>query len=539
MRSTVRIFSALLCAMMLLSAVSCTGEGEQTTNASISDQNSDVSFTDRNTYAPSDDDQTQTPIDDTTAADGSVTPNDTTSEQTDVTPDVTDPAVTGGTDTSVPTTGDHGTSAPVGTDSATDPSDTTQTTTSSVITTPQQTTPPITTSPVTTSPETKPPTVATAKPVVLGRYNCAPDRVIIYGSCESDSVITSWGASGKKEVNKAGGKYFYVEHSVGSTEKITLTATAPGKLESKTVTTTISNAPGTGMSVFGAKNSRMMMQATLNHLLGQVRAQQSDIDNTKQTLIGVRDLIRSYTGKNTKIIYMIAPNPCTVYYDEQRDYLQSAVKRQELTPAWQFVNAMQGVEGFIVPDLYTRFNQIKSEDIFFRTDTHWSELGAFYAYTEMMKYVKKDFPNAPAYSLNDFNVVYEDCAAGDMAGMIGATGMREDTPFLYPKFSEVGAYYPARRAVEKNIGCAPGLYPTYSSIKGSSLPTCYFMADSYGAYFLPFAGMSFGQMYGNATGAMWNYTIDWDLLAEKKPDYILYVYTDRNIAPDMAQLLTM
>ncbi len=533
MKITARVLAALLCILMFMSAVACTGNSEQTTNDAT---------TEPDTYAPSEDTQTQSP-EDTSGGGSDTVPSDTTDEQQ------TDPALTGGIHTNDPEQTGNDTPGVFDTlpadSSASDStsSDAVNTTgkdtTIPEITRPVTTTSPTTTAPVTTSPpETQPPTEPTATPKIEGVYHCANDRVIIYGTCESGSTMKSWGTGEKVQYDRAGGKYFYIEHSVSGSKTVNVTATAPGKTESKSASTKISSTSGVGMSVFGGKNSRLIFQATLPHLMGQMQAQSSMVNYVKNDLVSFREQVCNATGKDTKIIYIIAPNPCTVYYDEMRDYIAGAVKGQNKTPAWQFVEVMQGVDGFIVPDLYTEFTKLKNQDIFFRTDTHWSELGAFYAYNRLMPSIKSDFPNTPCYTLNDFNVVYEDCSAGDMAGMIGANGMREDTPFLYPKFSlsKAGAFYEARRASGNSITCNVGAYPTSSSVSGRNLPTCYFMADSYGAYFLPFAGMSFGNMCGNSTGAMWNYTVDWNLLREKKPDYLLYVYTDRNIDENLTQL---
>lgn len=405
------------------------------------------------------------------------------------------------------------------------------------VTTQPVTTAPVTTAPVTTAPVTKEPTEKTATPKVLGTYNCANDRAIIYGTCEDGSVITSKiKGSSKGENNVSANGYFYVEQTAGAT--ITLYATAPGKLASSEVTVKTTLKSDVAMQVFGGQNSRLFFQSTLEFYLGQRKASDSAVNNAKNYITNLKKRICSATGKDTKLIYIVCPNPATVYYDEMRSYISTTASgKKNKTAAWQLVEALQGEDGIIVPNLYEAFEKYKSEDIFFRTDTHWSELGAFYAYTELMPYIKADFKNVKSYSLSNFTIKYTDCPAGDLAGFIGGYGMRENTPFLYPKFSDTGAYYTARRKSGDSISTNVGAYPTTSTLSkyDSSMPTCYYVSDSYGAYFLPWAGLSFGKMFGNS-GVLWNYTIDYDLLKREQPDYVMFIYTDRNIGTDYGQI---
>ncbi len=507
MKGTIKILSILLCVMTLISFAACKGDVQTTSDVLSEDAQTNIpEQTEGDTEAKTDADTLSSEIQEQTTADG------------------TEPSVT-----------DVQTSNDVNTDS--------ETTVPAEVTEPADTTsqvPNVTEPPTTQAPTEEPvPTETTKVPKVLGVYNCAPDRAIIYGSCEKDSEIVSvYGVFAEK--NRSAGEYFYIECSTGaSRQTVTLTAQAPGKITSNSVRVDVSYKADQSMLVFGGRNSRIFFQPTLPFYLGQNQADEATLEVTKNLLVKFREKVCKYTGKDTQIIYMICPNPSTVYYDEMRDYISSATGgKKNKTAAWQFVEKMQGVNGFIVPNMYELYDKYKSEDIFYRTDTHWSELGAFYAYTEMIQFVKDDFTKTPMYTLSDFNVVYEDCSAGDYSSMLGS--MREQTPFLYPKSSfPTGAYYPARRKSGVNISTAVSYYPEYSSVNGSGLPTCYFMGDSYGANFLPFAGMSFGEMYGSSgdQGVLWNYSVDYGILSTEKPDYILYIFTDRNIGTDLSIIL--
>ncbi len=395
---------------------------------------------------------------------------------------------------------------------------------------------------VTTAPVTPPaPTEKTAAPVVVGTVSQASDRVIIYGTTEYGAKITYQGQKSSSALtDKAMGHNFYVEVSGSGSDTVTLYATADGKKASDPVTVKVSFG-GNKTDVFAGRNSRLFYRPTVSFMLGSVTTQESMLKYAANRLSSVLKEVQKRTGKDTKLIYLIAPNPATIYADEQYDYLLKASGgKQYATAGSQFVAYMNGAgknEDIIVPDLLKVFNQHKDEMIYFSTDTHWSELGAYYAYKEMMSYINKDFPKAKAHELSEFSVRIVDCAGGDLSYMLGADDMREETPFLIANFKDTGDVYPVKRG--ENIGYRVaginwGLYPKDSYINNSSLPTAYALSDSYGAYFLPFAGMGFSHL--RLHGANNSTPIDIDEIAKMKPDYIIFNYTDRNIDGNLGMI---
>ncbi len=397
----------------------------------------------------------------------------------------------------------------------------------------------VTTDSITTSPQVEP-TEKTAIPVITGKVSQAYDRVIIYGTTENNAKITYEGKNGEKFTDKARGHNFYIEVTGSGSDLITLYATADGKKDSNKVQVSVSFG-GDQTNVFAGRNSRLFYRPTVSFMLGSVKANESALKYTKNRLTSVLKEVQERTGKDTKLIYLIAPNPVTIYYDEQYDYLIDATGgRRHPTAGSQFVEYMNGDgkhEDIIVPDLLKVFDQHKDEMIYFSTDTHWSELGAYYAYAEMMKHINKDFPAAKAHPLSDFDIKIVDCAGGDLVSMLHADNLREETPFLIAKFKETGDVYPVKRS--DNIGYRIsginwGLYPKDSYINNPSLPTAYALSDSYGAYFLPFAGMGFSQL--RLHGANNNTPIDIDEIAKYKPDYIIFTYTDRNIDSNLGMI---
>lgn len=371
----------------------------------------------------------------------------------------------------------------------------------------------------------------TAAPEVLGSSALGGGRVVIYGSTEPGSTIRTV-AGDSVMTNRSKDKYFYIEVGAGSSTPVQIYATAPGKAESDAVQTTVSSDGGSG-SVWGGRDSRLFYMPTL-HFLINARAEQSgtsinQIVNyiTNKT---IKD-IQSLTGKETKLIYVVIPDPATAYYQEHFPYVQNSVQDPSTSLMEAFLTAVNGKHKDVYGiDLMPTMRAHKDEFIYFSTDTHYTELGAYYAYLEIMKTVKKDYPNATVRTVQngDYNIVYRDVPGGDMCGMAGL-GMNEIVPFFEANFSETGSYYLSKRKDGiKSAGFGPGGWERNSSISGSNNPTAYFLGDSYGCYILPFLGANFSKMWTNE-GVLWNYKIDKNILSQNKPDYVILLVCQRNI----------
>ena len=180
-------------------------------------------------------------------------------------------------------------------------------------------------------------------------------------------------------------------------------------------------------------------------------------------------------------------------------------------------------------DLMPTMRAHKDEFIYFSTDTHYTELGAYYAYLEIMKTVKKDYPDARVRTVEngDYTIEYKDVPGGDMCGMAGL-GMNEIVPFFVANFADTGSYYVSKRNDGiKSAGFGPGGWARNSSISGSN-PTAYFLGDSYGCYILPFIGANFSKVWTN-NGVLWNYSLEKSILAQNKPDYVILLVCQRNV----------
>ena len=63
-------------------------------------------------------------------------------------------------------------------------------------------------------------------------------------------------------------------------------------------------------------------------------------------------------------------------------------------------------------------------------------------------------------------------------------------------------------------------------IKGSDRPTALFLSDSYGLNIIAYSAESFGTFM---TEPLWRYGVDYDVVSDLKPDYIIELLAERNL----------
>ncbi|MBO4422138.1 MAG: hypothetical protein J5879_01775 [Clostridia bacterium] len=376
------------------------------------------------------------------------------------------------------------------------------------------------------------PLVRTAKPEVISTVQVAPDRTIVYGTAEPGSVIRCV-CNGTEESNLCNDKYFYIEVVTSSPATAVLYATAPGKSESSkrkiSITPYDDEKP-----VWGGRNSRLFYLPTLDFLRGN----EADTDSleTLSAYIAGKTIteIQKATGKDTKLIYVIIPDPATAYYDEQKDYINAMLTEDHVSAMQSFAQRINGCHKDVYAiDLLPVMHAHKEERIYFSTDTHYTEFGAYYAYLEIMNVVKKDRPSAKVKTIEDgdYTVEFIDVDGGDLCG-IGGMYMREVVPFFIANFEDTGSYYVSKRNDGiRAAGFGPSGWQRDSVLSDSDNPTVYFLGDSYGCYILPFIGANFSKVWTNE-GVLWNYALDKNILEQNKPDYVILLICQRNVSPN-------
>ena len=107
--------------------------------------------------------------------------------------------------------------------------------------------------------------------------------------------------------------------------------------------------------------------------------------------------VKFYKEKDIKLYVMVPPNKFAVYGENYSPY----IKRNTKEPIYKRLDDFltNNVDEYV--PIYRKLLEQKSKYLlYYKEDSHWNSIGAYYAYLELSKKIKEDFP--------DFKIIEED-----------------------------------------------------------------------------------------------------------------------------------
>ena len=162
-----------------------------------------------------------------------------------------------------------------------------------------------------------------------------------------------------------------------------------------------------------------------------------------------------------------------------------------------------------------------TQQIYYRTDTHWNELGAYYAYVEIVEALSVDFPGLGAHALSDFELrtVVGD-ARTDLPRSMGFLSLQDDAPVLEPRFPV-------------HISTTTDRLPDGQEIlrttnRDEGMPTALVFGDSFYGGLRRFMELGFSRVtmlpYNSLSGAS---VYDW--IRQEEPDIVIIECVERGL----------
>lgn len=153
---------------------------------------------------------------------------------------------------------------------------------------------------------------------------------------------------------------------------------------------------------------------------------QEDMANGLEYL---KDFSQWCQKNNKKFYFIIAPDKNKIYGEYFRQVKK--VNPDSAGTGWQFVNYIK--KNSDIEPIYLYDTLIKHKDkglLFYKSDAHWSKLGAYYGYQTIMENISKDFSLSP---IEEFTWHAEKLTTGDLA-LICRTYKGDDALYSVPKF---------------------------------------------------------------------------------------------------------
>lgn len=371
----------------------------------------------------------------------------------------------------------------------------------------------------------------TADPVILLSTHINDDAVMFIGLCEKDSVITVKGEyTNEFTVTPDGGNFlFSVKLKNRQPETLSVTAKVGNKESSKTVTAEAKFKRGEkDKEVFTTYDSRICQNEILDDLYHTNLFKEKELLLMKKIANDRVKKAKKAAGKDVEIIYVIAPNPLTVYGEGVPEDMKANIEGEE-TSLTQAVEALSSVEHVTVIDLTDVMNAHKDEKIYYCLDTHWTELGAYYGYQALMNEIEKKFPAAAPHPISDYDIKNVAVDYTDMMSYAGIEemGVTETAPFMISKYTPLSPYDSAKKEEAYIWNFTDEFFSnkqSHTEIANDALPKGMFLFDSYGLNAIHFIAEHFSSL---TCMPIWNYSVDYDIVEEEKPDYIIQLISER------------
>jgi hypothetical protein len=236
-------------------------------------------------------------------------------------------------------------------------------------------------------------------------------------------------------------------------------------------------------------------------------------------------------ARGIRYLVIVAPNKNTVYPENLPEALRPTKVDTHLAQFVQYVRSHSKVA--IVDVTPALLEQKKQESVFYAIDSHWNSNGAFTGYLEIMKSLKKFFPDMPTLDRNQFRLEFYGEETGDLAFMMGLVNILKESRYMY-----VNKEWYAARGQSYAGPMDPHYFdiPQYSYTGNDTLPNAVVFHDSYWWEILPFIAEPFNKALHiwlqSSTETSFRY-FDTALIEREKPDIVIDEFAERYIVPPL------
>ena len=383
-----------------------------------------------------------------------------------------------------------------------------------------------------------------AKPEVYGCTVVESDCFVILGTCESGGRVVAK-SGGQTVSSRSDHGYFSIRlERTSSSMQVELTVQVSGKEDSEALSYNAvpKSVSAEQWALIAGADYQFHIQYTLADYLRTNSYSASALENIRWRLESRLESIRSVSPE-TEVLYLLVPSPATVYPES----MPSKYKPQDKPSRLEQVTALLEDVGVRTFDLTALFEGHKNDEykLYWKTDSHWTDYGAYLAYEALFDYISEAFPAAAPRQYSEFTWQEDYYYGGDISHYLeyynvnnvkngvyyGSTPlMREYNVLRVPAFSVPSQIL---RSVDRyktdhilTYDIAAVQYGKTIQTNRPELPSAIIHRDSYS-----------GQMYDilaerldtTVYKSMWDYTVNLSQIKQMQPDYIIYLVAERNI----------
>lgn len=224
------------------------------------------------------------------------------------------------------------------------------------------------------------------------------------------------------------------------------------------------------------------------------------------------------SSRGISYIFLVVPNKSTIY----PEFMPRNIRRlHSVSRLDQLLAALRQEKDFPVLDLReTLWRAKKKFMVYNKTDSHWNELGAYFAFEKIMGKLAEEFPGLEKPSLDQYTIESMDRAGGDLAQMLSLQQnyFREQAIRLRPK--KPAATQSGQ--VKRSLG--PYIREIISQCPTGELPTTLMVHDSFVHQLKPLLNPRFRRII-----YIWDWGLHFfkDVIEKEKPAIVIEELAER------------
>lgn len=272
---------------------------------------------------------------------------------------------------------------------------------------------------------------------------------------------------------------------------------------------------------------QFFFQKMLPDFRGENLPKKLQLDNLKIRTQNRMKALRE-VNPDAEIVYLLVPSSMSVY----PELVPSQYKQASGDTKYDLIVEQLKAGGATVIDLKGAFAEHKNDEmpLYYKLDSHWSDYGAFIAYTELFNHVSEKFPEAAPRGFDEFdwNPAYRD--SGDMTYYLAMSQSKIKEYTYYRTFKD--SIDPGIKNVPRYVSENKLTYHdsmTYENTVGtykSDLPTCLVMRDSYSTQMYDILAE---RTHSTHYMGMWGYGWNKAQIQSEAPDYVIYIVAEWNL----------
>lgn len=252
-------------------------------------------------------------------------------------------------------------------------------------------------------------------------------------------------------------------------------------------------------------------------------------------------IVESAKNVGAEPIFLIIPSSAQIYPETVPDNFKKNTG-ESLYSLFNEIATQKGAKVFYPVDIMKKHREDGfGYRVYPHTDSHWTTYGAYWGTHDMMNYISQKYSAAKPRTLSQMGFYTAEMYGGDalfnFPKNTGFENERKGGKAIVTCIKETVTLYSLKTptsTLNKVYNSNSGLYLTEDNAAastcvnptGSGLPTALIMRDSFGKVCYDMINDRFSTVYWDKFG---NYNLPVDKLNAYKPNYVIYIFSERNL----------